>query len=186
MKHRKFSSPQIAEAVFRGKKSPYSFEVYPLNIEFNPVPAVYIISRRKIDKYGRAHHQIVSVGQTESLAAEVKSPDDEKSRLAIEEDLKSAYALRQLRRPPEIKKPAFLKVDAPKTATKAEPRTKKAETRTTAKAEKPKSNPVGKTEKAKAKKTAPQAEAKKPSKTKTRNKIRQIKSETEGNRAEES
>jgi hypothetical protein len=134
MKHRKFPPPQIAEAVFRGRKAPYSFEVYPLNIEFNEVPAVYIISRRKLDKYGKAHHAIVSVGQTESLAAEVKNQrrekaikefqpnavsvlltENENQRLAIEEDLKSAYALRRPRKPEKVKVEAFFNLKAQKT-----------------------------------------------------------------------
>lgn len=112
MKHRKFPAPQIAEAVFRGRKTPYNFEVYPINVEFNEVPAVYIISKRKIDRYGRAHHAIVCLGQTVSLAAELKNhkkgkcvkqlkanavsvllSENEKSRLAIEADLKAAHAI---------------------------------------------------------------------------------------------
>ncbi len=112
MKHKKFPAPQIAEAVFRGRKTPYNFEVYPLNVEFNEVPAVYIISKRKIDRHGRAHHAIVCLGQTVSLAAELKNhkkgkcvrqlkanavsvllSENEKSRLAIETDLKAAHAI---------------------------------------------------------------------------------------------
>ena len=153
MKHRKFPSPQIGEATFRGKKTPYNFEVYPLNIEFNEVPAVYVISRRKVDKHGRAHHAIVHVGQTESLAAEVKTQrkgkylkqyqanvvsvllsESEKSRAAIEADLKSACALRwnrtlkntDLPKPPRKQKPKAetaaqetAEVKIPKTAPKA-------------------------------------------------------------------
>lgn len=110
MKHRKFPSPQqIGEAVFRGEKSLYNFEVYPLSIAFNEVPAVYVISKRKLDKNGKAHHFWVCVGETESLSDEVKKhrraksvklldansisvilEEDEQKRRAVENDLRAA------------------------------------------------------------------------------------------------
>lgn len=113
MKHRKkYPAPQISEAVFRGQKSLYSFEVYPLSVQFNEVPAVYVISKRKIDRQGRAHHFLVCVGQTESLVEDIKKhkrdnavrqlkadtvsvilESDEAKRLEVENDLKSAHAI---------------------------------------------------------------------------------------------
>lgn len=113
MKHaKKYPAPQISEAVFRGAKSQYNFEVYPINVRFNEVPAVYVISRRKIDRNGRAHHFLVCIGQTDSLVEEIKKhkrgrcvkhlradtvsvilEDDERKRFEVESDLKSAHAI---------------------------------------------------------------------------------------------
>jgi hypothetical protein len=116
MKHRRFPPPQIAEAVFRGKNSTYNFEVYPLNIKFNEVPAIYLITRRKIGKDGRGHHALVWMGQTESLFTDVKTKrqgswvkkrdantvcvlieDDPKKRAEVETDLKTAFEIRTVR-----------------------------------------------------------------------------------------
>ncbi|HEX8369001.1 MAG TPA: hypothetical protein VF604_10715 [Pyrinomonadaceae bacterium] len=109
---KKYPAPQISEAVFRGRNSLYNFEVYPMNVRFNEVPAVYIISKRKIDRYGRGHHFLVCIGQTESLVEDIKMhkrgkcvkqlqantvsvilEDDAQKRLEVENDLKAAHAI---------------------------------------------------------------------------------------------
>lgn len=112
MKHKKSKSPKIGEAVFRGKKTMYNFEMFPLDIELEEIPAVYLITKRKIDKQGKGHHSLVCVGQTESLPQGLQKhikgkcikklkanvicvlqDDSEKSRVRIEEDLKTAFAV---------------------------------------------------------------------------------------------
>src|SRR5215213_412432 len=109
---KKYPAPQISEAVFRGRNSLYNFEVYPMNVQFNEVPAVYVISKRKIDRHGRGHHFLVCIGQTESLVEDIKKhkrgkcvkqlqantvsvilEDDEQKRVEVENDLKSAHAI---------------------------------------------------------------------------------------------
>src|ERR1044072_9361207 len=110
MKQRKKKSPKIGEAIFRGKKMLYNFEVFPIDVEFEPVPAVYVISKRKIDARGKGHHTLVCIGQTDSIVNELKKHkkgkcvkqlkanvvsllvnDEEKERVKIEEDLKLAH-----------------------------------------------------------------------------------------------
>lgn len=112
MKRKKEKSLKISEAVLRGQKTTYNFEVFPMEIEFKPDSAVFIISRRKIDKFGRGHHKFVCIGQTASLVHEIKKHKkgkcvkqnkanvvcvlleaDEKLRLKIEEDLKAVYTI---------------------------------------------------------------------------------------------
>ena len=102
----------ISSAVFRGKKDRYSFEVFALTEEFEPVPAVFVISRRKTDRLKKAHHSLVCIGQTNSIFDELKKlrkgkcvkkhqanvisilPEgDEKIRLRIENDLKAAHSV---------------------------------------------------------------------------------------------
>lgn len=112
MKNSKKKSPKIGEAAFRGRKTIYNFEMFPLDIEFDDIPAVYLITKRKIDKQGRGHHTPVCVGQTKSLPDGLQKhvkgkcikklkanvicvlhEDSEKSRLKIEEDLKTAFSV---------------------------------------------------------------------------------------------
>lgn len=102
----------ICSAVFRGKKDRYGFEVFPLDAEFEDISAIYVISKRKIDKRKKGHHALVCIGQTESLAGEIKRhkqgkcvkkyqanvisvlPEaNEKKRLRIETDLKAAHII---------------------------------------------------------------------------------------------
>lgn len=109
---KKYPAPQISEAVFRGRNALYNFEVYPMNVQFNEVPAVYIISKRKLDRNGRGHHFLVCIGQTESLVEDIKKhkrggcvkqlqantvsvilEDDPQKRLEVENDLKSAHTI---------------------------------------------------------------------------------------------
>jgi hypothetical protein len=47
MKHERKKSTKISEAIFRGKKSLYSFEVFPLTAELEETPGIYVISKRK-------------------------------------------------------------------------------------------------------------------------------------------
>ena len=63
---------RIAEAVFRGKKSQYSFDVFPLTNDIEDSPAVFIFSRRQIDKSGHGHHFVSCIGETDSVLSEVK------------------------------------------------------------------------------------------------------------------
>ena len=100
----------ISSAVFRGKKERYDFKVFALNEKFEPIPAVYIISKRKTDRHKRGHHALICIGETASIADELKRhrkgkcvkqhaanvvsilPEgDEKTRLKIETDLKAAH-----------------------------------------------------------------------------------------------
>lgn len=111
MKQSSRKSPKIADAIVRGRKNTYEFEVFPLDTVFETQSAVYVISRRKTDKFGRGHQKFVCIGQTASLATDVARhkkkcakrlkanvicvyvEDKEKSRLKIEEDLKAAHSL---------------------------------------------------------------------------------------------
>ena len=105
----------ISSAVFRGAKNSYDFTVFPLDAVFENVPAIYIISRRVVDKSKKAHHALVCIGQTESLLDELKKhrkdkrakkfaansisllrEENENRRLKIETDLKAAHAIRCL------------------------------------------------------------------------------------------
>ncbi len=102
----------IGSAIFRGKKERYDFKVFELNDVFEPIPAVYIISKRKTDRNKRAHHVLICIGATDSVADELKRhrkgkcvkkhsanvvsilpEDNEKMRLKIETDLKAAHAV---------------------------------------------------------------------------------------------
>ena len=102
----------ISSAVFRGKKERYDFKVFELSEKFEPIPAVYIISKRKTDRNKRGHHALICIGETASISDELKRhrrgkcvkkheanvvsilPEaDEKMRLKIETDLKAAHAV---------------------------------------------------------------------------------------------
>lgn len=110
MKHAKKKSPKISEAIFRGKKSLYNFEVFPLTAEFDDASAIYVISKRKTDKLGKGHHAFVCIGETASVLSEIKRHKkgkclkqndanvicllrelDEEKRQRIEADLRSAH-----------------------------------------------------------------------------------------------
>ncbi len=111
-KPKKKKAKPICAAVFRGKKDRYGFEVFPLDAEFEDVSAIYVISKRKIDKRKKGHHALVCIGQTESLLGEIKRhkqgkcvkkyqanvisilpEENEKKRLRIETDLKAAHTV---------------------------------------------------------------------------------------------
>lgn len=63
---------KIAEAVFRGKKTQYKFDVFPLSPDITDAPAVFIISRRVTDKFRKWHHAAICLGETDSICAEIK------------------------------------------------------------------------------------------------------------------
>lgn len=111
-KPKKKKAKAISSAIFRGKKERYDFTVFPLDAEFEEVPAIYIISRRIVDKNKKAHHALVCIGQTESLLSELKKhkkdkcarkyaansisllrEENERKRLKIETDLKAAHTI---------------------------------------------------------------------------------------------
>jgi hypothetical protein len=69
---RKKRSAKISEAIFLGKKASYTFDVYPLTGEVPESAGVFIFSRRKVDKAGRASHAASCIGETVSIAAELK------------------------------------------------------------------------------------------------------------------
>lgn len=102
----------ISSAVFRGKKDRYDFNVFALDENFEAVPAVYIISKRKTDRLKKGHHALICIGETDSISDEIKRhrkgkcvkkhqanvvsilPEaNEKKRLKIETDLKAAHAV---------------------------------------------------------------------------------------------
>ena len=63
---------KLSTAVFRGSRSEYSFDVFPISPSITDAPAVFIFSRRFVDKRGRAHHAVSCVGQARSLVTEIK------------------------------------------------------------------------------------------------------------------
>ncbi|HVF31268.1 MAG TPA: hypothetical protein VNA22_09875, partial [Pyrinomonadaceae bacterium] len=71
MKH---NSPtrKLADALFRGRDGEHSFKVYPISANITDQPAVFIISRRILDKSGRGHHLTICVGETASTVHELK------------------------------------------------------------------------------------------------------------------
>ena len=73
MSHMKYApTRKLSDALFRGKDTEHSFKVYPLKAAITDQPAVFIISRRITDRYGRGHHVAVCIGETESTQAELK------------------------------------------------------------------------------------------------------------------
>jgi hypothetical protein len=107
---RKKKSLSIGEAVFRGKKETYNFEIFPIDFEFPETSAVFIISHRKLDKFGKGHHKFSCIGQTDSIIKEIKkhkkskcvkqhkanvicllAEENEKMRTKIESDLRTIY-----------------------------------------------------------------------------------------------
>ncbi len=72
MKHPRKLARKIGEAVFRGKDGIYSFKMYPLGGEVTDAPAVYIISRRTVDRFRRGHHHAVCVGESDAVFTELK------------------------------------------------------------------------------------------------------------------
>lgn len=101
----------IGAAIFRGKKERYDFQVYAIDAEIEDVSAIYVISKRKLDKQKRGHHALVCIGQTDSISGEITKhknkcikkhnanvisilpESSEKKRLKIEEDLKAAHSV---------------------------------------------------------------------------------------------
>jgi hypothetical protein len=63
---------KLSTAVFRGSRSEYNFDVYPISTAITDHPVVFIFSRRRVDKSGRAHHAVSCVGETKSIVSEIK------------------------------------------------------------------------------------------------------------------
>src|SRR5690348_2603967 len=63
---------KLSTAVFRGNKTEYNFDVFPISPSITDSAAVFIFSRRFIDKFGRAHHAVSCLGETKSLVTEIK------------------------------------------------------------------------------------------------------------------
>jgi hypothetical protein len=101
----------IGSAIFRGRKDRYDFKVFPLDNDFEDVSAIYVISRRKIDREKKGHHALVCIGQTDSVLGEIKRHKNKcikkhnanvisilpeanvNKRIKIEEDLRAAHAI---------------------------------------------------------------------------------------------
>ena len=69
---RKRKTAKISDAVFRGRKGEYTFEVYSFAAEMPESAAVFIFSRRKVTKSGHISHAASCIGETDSLPAELK------------------------------------------------------------------------------------------------------------------
>ena len=72
MTHTRKRIRKLSTAVFRGSRSEYNFDVYPISTDITDNAAVFIFSRRKVDKKGRAHHAVSCVGETQSIISEIK------------------------------------------------------------------------------------------------------------------
>ena len=102
----------IGAAIFRGKKERYDFQVFPVDGEFEDAAAIFIISKRTVDKRKKAHHTMICIGQTTSVVSELKKhrkgkcfkkyeanaisvlrEENEQKRQKIELDLKSAHTI---------------------------------------------------------------------------------------------
>ena len=96
----------------RGKKNAYQFEVFPLEVNFAPLSAIYVISRRISDHRRRGHHKLICIGETASIIDAIKThhrercikkheanvvcilpEENEKKRRQIEADLKAAHTI---------------------------------------------------------------------------------------------
>lgn len=111
-KPRKKPVRPISSAVFRGKKSQYDFKVFSIDEKFEPLQAVYIISRRITDRRKRGHHKLICIGQTDSVSEGIQmhkkgkcirqneanvicllKEENEINRLRIEADLREAHSV---------------------------------------------------------------------------------------------
>src|SRR5215203_1805978 len=132
-------SAKISEAVFLGKKTIYKFDVYPLGGEFPDSPAVFVLSRRKVDKAGKASHAASCIGETASIAAELKkhkrakcvkqnagnvvcvlTDESERNRSAVLDDLTDARTfscVRNVFEPTMLRKPNVHPTSSKKAAT---------------------------------------------------------------------
>jgi hypothetical protein len=100
---------KIADATFNGKTASYRFEVYTADTTFNAVGAVYIFTKRTVRPDGKGSHNLLYVGQTDSLKDRIPNhekwpcaerngvncicvhrDDSESSRLDKETDLRAA------------------------------------------------------------------------------------------------
>jgi hypothetical protein len=103
--------PKLATISFTGKSGrKYEFTVYSRDTEFKDLGAVYFMTKRVVDKDGKATHDEIYVGQTDSLKRRplnherkpcfdkhkadcvcVYLEEEKKTRLAIETDLRERY-----------------------------------------------------------------------------------------------
>ena len=72
MAHTRKRVRKLSTAVFRGSRTEYSFDVYPITPAITDNAAVFIFSHRKADKKGRWHHAVSCVGETASIVSEIK------------------------------------------------------------------------------------------------------------------
>jgi hypothetical protein len=72
MTHTRKRIRKLSTAVFRGSRSEYNFDVYPITPAITDHAVVFIFSRRKLDKNGHAHHAVSCVGETQSIVSEIK------------------------------------------------------------------------------------------------------------------
>lgn len=98
---------KIGTLPLKGKSGEtYSFNVWPMDQQFNAVGAVYAITKRHADSKGGHSHTVIYVGETSDLSTRFENhhkadcfnqhesncicthqDDDEESRLAKENDL---------------------------------------------------------------------------------------------------
>jgi len=72
MAHSRKRIRKLSTAVFRGTKTEFSFDVYPISPDITDYAAVFIFSRRTVDKFGRWHHVVSCLGETASIVSEIK------------------------------------------------------------------------------------------------------------------
>jgi len=72
MAHTRKRLRKLSTAVFRGSKSVYSFDVFPISTDITDHAVVFIFSRRQLDKSGRWHHVVSCVGETQSIVTEIR------------------------------------------------------------------------------------------------------------------
>lgn len=63
---------KLSTAVFRGNRTEYNFDVFPISPWITDAAAVFIFSRRFVDKHGRAHHAVSCLGEAKSVVTEIK------------------------------------------------------------------------------------------------------------------
>jgi hypothetical protein len=63
---------KLGDAVFRGAKSVYTFDVFPLTTDIRDSAAIFIISRRIVDRFKTGHHHTICVGETDSIVSEIR------------------------------------------------------------------------------------------------------------------
>jgi len=63
---------KLGEAVFRGAGGLYTFDVFPLTTDIRDSGAVFIISRRIMDRSRSGHHRTICIGESGSIVSEIK------------------------------------------------------------------------------------------------------------------
>jgi len=139
---------KIGEAIFRGKKTPYKFDVFPLTADITDAPAVFIFSRRMTDKLRRGHHLAICLGETDSIRTEIKKhkrakcvkqnaanvvcilkDGDSSSRSVVVDDLQAARSFSCIRNAdqPNIKAKTNAKTTTSAPVAETAPKRKKAD-----------------------------------------------------------